>query len=104
MRTRKIPLAGISNASIEQIDIARRVLGEGNLASVQNQFSPAFRSSEAERMHCAQLGIAFLPGARSAASAARASSAPGTLPSRKWPTRVRNRDRRGLRSLTRGAP
>jgi aryl-alcohol dehydrogenase-like predicted oxidoreductase len=57
----KIRLAGISNASIEQIDIARRVLGERNLASVQNQFSPAFRSSEAELRHCAEHGIAFLP-------------------------------------------
>lgn len=57
----KIRQAGISNASIEQIDIARGVLGEGNLASVQNQFSPAFRSSEAELRHCAELGIAFLP-------------------------------------------
>lgn len=57
----KIRLAGISNATVEQIDIARRVLGEGNLASVQNQFSPAFRSSEAELLHCAQAGIAFLP-------------------------------------------
>jgi aryl-alcohol dehydrogenase-like predicted oxidoreductase len=57
----KIRLAGISNASIGQIDIARRVLGEGNLASVQNQFSPAFRSSEAELRHAAKHGIAFLP-------------------------------------------
>ncbi len=57
----KIRLAGISNASIEQIDTARDVLGEGNLASVQNQFSAAFRSSEAELRHCADLGIAFLP-------------------------------------------
>lgn len=57
----KIRLAGISNASIEQIGIARRILGEGNLASVQNQFSPAFRSSEPELRHCAELGIAFLP-------------------------------------------
>ena len=57
----KIRLAGISNASVEQIDIARRVLGEGNLASVQNQFSPAFRSSEPELRHTAELGIAFLP-------------------------------------------
>ena len=57
----KIRMAGISNATIEQIDIARRVLGEGNLASVQNQFSPAFRSSEPELRHCAGLGIAFLP-------------------------------------------
>lgn len=57
----KIRLAGISNASVEQIDIARRVLGEGNLASVQNPFSPSFRSSEGELRHCAGLGIAFLP-------------------------------------------
>jgi aryl-alcohol dehydrogenase-like predicted oxidoreductase len=57
----KIRMAGISNASIEQIDIARVVLGAGNLASVQNQFSPAFRSSEPELRHCAAHGIAFLP-------------------------------------------
>src|ERR1035438_4043694 len=57
----KIRLAGISNATIDQIDIARKVLGEQNLASVQNQFSPAFRSSEDELAHCAELGIAFLP-------------------------------------------
>jgi aryl-alcohol dehydrogenase-like predicted oxidoreductase len=57
----KIRMAGISNASIERIDIARRVLGEGNLASVQNEFSPAFRSSEPEMRHCAEHGIAFLP-------------------------------------------
>jgi aryl-alcohol dehydrogenase-like predicted oxidoreductase len=57
----KIRLAGISNANVEQIDIARRVLGEDNLASVQNQFSPSFRSSEDELRYCAELGIAFLP-------------------------------------------
>jgi aryl-alcohol dehydrogenase-like predicted oxidoreductase len=57
----KIRMAGISNASIEQIDIAIRVLGEGNLASVQNQFSPAFRSSEPELRYAAELGLAFLP-------------------------------------------
>jgi len=57
----KIRMAGISNASIEQIDIAIAVLGEGNLASVQNQFSPAFRSSEPELRHTAELGVAFLP-------------------------------------------
>jgi aryl-alcohol dehydrogenase-like predicted oxidoreductase len=57
----KIRLAGISNATIDQIDTARRILGDGHLASVQNQFSPAFRSSEAELRHCADLGIAFLP-------------------------------------------
>lgn len=59
----KIRLAGVSNATVEQIDIARRVLGDGNLASVQNQFSPSFRSSEGELGHAAGLGIAFLPWA-----------------------------------------
>lgn len=57
----KIRLAGISNANVEQIAVARRVLGEGNLASVQNQFSPSFRASEDELRCCAELGIAFLP-------------------------------------------
>ncbi|RFA20535.1 aldo/keto reductase [Subtercola boreus] len=55
-----IRMAGISNATIAQIDEANDVLG-GRLASVQNQFSPAFRSSLAELEHCAKLGIAFLP-------------------------------------------
>ncbi len=57
----KIRMAGISNASIEQIGIARGILGDGSLASVQNQFSPAFRSSEPELRYCAEAGIAFLP-------------------------------------------
>ncbi|NAZ75356.1 aldo/keto reductase [Kineococcus sp. T13] len=55
-----IQLAGISNADVAQIDEANEVLG-GRLVSVQNQFSPAFRSSQGELEHCAQLGIAFLP-------------------------------------------
>lgn len=55
-----IELAGISNATIAQIDEANRVL-DGRLVSVQNQFSPAFRSSLAELEHCGRLGIAFLP-------------------------------------------
>jgi aryl-alcohol dehydrogenase-like predicted oxidoreductase len=52
--------AGISNANVEQIALADRILG-GRLVSVQNQFSPAFRSSLAELEHCAARGIAFLP-------------------------------------------
>ena len=55
-----IRMAGISNADVAQIDEANEVLG-GRLASVQNQFSPAFRSSLGELEHCASLGIAFLP-------------------------------------------
>ena len=56
----KIRMAGVSNATVGQIDEARRILG-GRLVSVQNQFSPRFRSSEGELAHCEQLGIAFLP-------------------------------------------
>ena len=33
----------------------------GRLVSVQNQFSPRFRSSEGELEHCEQLGIVFIP-------------------------------------------
>jgi len=57
----KILMAGISNANVSQIDIARKVLGDANLASVQNQFSPFFRTSEGELRYCGELGIAFLP-------------------------------------------
>ena len=56
----KIVRAGISNANAEQILEAHEILGE-NLVSVQNQFSPAFRSSEPELELCAKLGLAFLP-------------------------------------------
>jgi aryl-alcohol dehydrogenase-like predicted oxidoreductase len=55
-----IRMAGISNANVDQIRLAQDVLG-GRLVSVQNQFSPAFRSSFAELKLCAELGIAFLP-------------------------------------------
>jgi aryl-alcohol dehydrogenase-like predicted oxidoreductase len=56
----KIRMAGISNADPEQIRTAQKVLG-GRLASVQNQYSPAYRSSEPELRLCEELGIAFLP-------------------------------------------
>ncbi|MGW5656798.1 aldo/keto reductase [Streptomyces humi] len=55
-----IRMAGISNATVDQIDEANQILG-GRLDSVQNQFSPRFRSSLPELEHCAELGIAFLP-------------------------------------------
>ncbi|HET6530650.1 MAG TPA: aldo/keto reductase [Actinoplanes sp.] len=56
----KIRMAGISNADPDQIRVAQEVLG-GRLVSVQNQFSPAFRSSEPELRLCDEMGIAFLP-------------------------------------------
>lgn len=57
----KIRAVGISNANVEEIDVALEVLGEGGLASVQNEFSPRFRSSREELDHCGQHGVAFLP-------------------------------------------
>ena len=56
----KIQMAGISNADVAQIRTAQQILG-GRLVSVQNQYSPAFRSSEPELRLCDELGIAFLP-------------------------------------------
>jgi aryl-alcohol dehydrogenase-like predicted oxidoreductase len=56
----KILMAGVSNANVAQIDEAQRVL-DGRLVSVQNQFSPRFRSSEVELEHCETLGIVFIP-------------------------------------------
>src|SRR3954465_3127553 len=55
-----IRMAGISNANPDQIRQANDILG-GRLVSVQNQFSPRFRSSEHELRLCDELGIAFLP-------------------------------------------
>ena len=56
----KVRMVGLSNANPEQIRLARSVLGDA-LVSVQNQFSPAFRSSAPEIEVCAELGLAFLP-------------------------------------------
>lgn len=56
----KIRMAGISNANPDQIRLAQEVLA-GRLVSVQNQYSPAYRSSTPELELCAELAIAFLP-------------------------------------------
>ena len=55
-----IRMAGVSNADPDQIRLARDILGDA-LVSVQNEFSPAFRSSEPELRLCDELGLAFLP-------------------------------------------
>ncbi|PZG13021.1 aldo/keto reductase [Nonomuraea aridisoli] len=56
----KIQMAGISNANPEQIRLAHAILGD-RLVSVQNEYSPRFRSSEPEIDVCEELGLAFLP-------------------------------------------
>ncbi len=55
-----VRMVGISNADIEQIDAARAICGDA-LVSVQNQFSPGWRSSADELAHCAAVGLAWLP-------------------------------------------
>ena len=55
-----IRMAGISNVTVAQIALADHVLG-GRLVSVQNQFSPAYRSSRDELDYCVDHEIAFLP-------------------------------------------
>ena len=57
----KINAIGISNANVEEIEVALEVLGEGGLASVQNEFSPRFRCSTDELEFCGERGVAFLP-------------------------------------------
>jgi aryl-alcohol dehydrogenase-like predicted oxidoreductase len=72
-----IRMAGISNADVGQVDAARAIIGDA-LVSVQNQFSPGYRSSAGELAHCAQHGLAFLPwspfGGISAAKSLQSSS------------------------------
>ena len=55
-----IRMAGISNADPEQIRLAVEIVGDGFVA-VQNELSPAFRSSQPEVELCDELGLAFLP-------------------------------------------
>lgn len=50
---------GISNASIEQIDIAHNILG-ANLVAVQNQYSPVHLETQDTLDYCATLGLAFV--------------------------------------------
>jgi aryl-alcohol dehydrogenase-like predicted oxidoreductase len=55
-----VRMVGISNADNAQIDAAREIVGPA-LVSVQNQFSPGYRSSAGELTHCAEVGLAFIP-------------------------------------------
>ncbi|CAI9409377.1 aldo/keto reductase [Aestuariimicrobium sp. T2.26MG-19.2B] len=58
----KIKEIGISNANVEEIEIALEVLGEGGLAAVQNEFSLRFNhTSLSELQFCSDHDIAFLP-------------------------------------------
>ena len=56
----KVRMFGLSNADEDQIRAGHKALGD-RLVSVQNQFSPRFRSSHREIEVCEELGLAFLP-------------------------------------------
>lgn len=56
--TGKIRHIGLSNVSVEQLQQARRIVA---IASVQNRFNLADRSSDAVISACQEAGIAFLP-------------------------------------------
>ena len=51
--------AGVSNVTIEQLDIARSILGD-RLIAVQNQFSPIHLDTRDVLDYCAKLGLAFV--------------------------------------------
>jgi aryl-alcohol dehydrogenase-like predicted oxidoreductase len=56
----KVRMVGISNANSEHVRQAHEILGAA-LVSVQNEYSPRFRSSESELRLCDELNLAFLP-------------------------------------------
>ena len=78
----KVRMIGLSNADPDQIRPAHEVLGDA-LVSVQNQFSPAYRSSRPEIDVCEELGLAFLPW----------SPLGGLTTPRSWPTSTRRSTR-----------
>lgn len=51
--------AGVSNASVEQIDIAHDILGD-RLVAVQNQFSPIWKQTRDTLQHAGRMGLAFV--------------------------------------------
>ncbi len=81
----KVAMIGLSNADPDQIRAAHAELG-GALVSVQNQFSPKFRSSLPEIDVCEELGWRSCPGARSAGSPTPRSWPGSTRPSPRSPT------------------
>jgi pyridoxine 4-dehydrogenase len=52
-------MAGVSNASVQQIHQARDILGS-HLVAVQNEYSPVHRSTQDTLDECEKLGLAFV--------------------------------------------
>lgn len=51
--------SGVSNASIEQIDIAQEILGDSFIA-VQNQYSPIYLDTQDTLDHTKRIGVSFV--------------------------------------------
>jgi pyridoxine 4-dehydrogenase len=72
-REGKIRLIGVSNFSVEELERARKVVA---VASVQNRYGRADRSSEDVLRACEGLGIAFIPWSPLYASTNGAATSP----------------------------
>ena len=59
-REGKVRQVGLSQVSVEQIEVARTIV---DVASVQNRYNLVDRSSDAELRYCTEHGIAFIPWA-----------------------------------------
>lgn len=59
-REGKVRQVGLSQVSVEQIEVARTIV---DVASVQNRYNLVDRSSDAELRYCTEHGIAFVPWA-----------------------------------------
>ncbi|HEX8034389.1 MAG TPA: aldo/keto reductase [Ktedonobacterales bacterium] len=57
-REGKVRHVGLSNVTVDQIEVARRITP---IATVQNRFNLVDRSSQAELDYCAREGIGFIP-------------------------------------------
>jgi pyridoxine 4-dehydrogenase len=57
-REGKIRHVGVSNVSVKELDLARKIVP---IVSVQNRYNIGDRESDAVLRHCEKLGIAFLP-------------------------------------------
>ena len=87
----KVRMVGLSNADPDQIRAAHAVLGD-HLVSVQNQFSPKFRSSKPEIDVCDELrpGVpAVEPARRAGRRQGAGRPAPGVREDRRGPRRQR---------------
>ena len=79
-----VRMVGVSNADIAQIDSAREIIGDA-FVSVQNQFSPGYRSSASSWSTAPAWGSPGCRGARSAGSRRQARWMRRRPPSRRSP-------------------